>query len=187
VTTNPGKVAEARAVLRPLGHDVEAADSEVLEIQADDLATVARFKADHARDRVEVPYFVEDAGLFVDALDGFPGVYSAYAYRTIGCLGILRLLEGLPEPRRAARFEAVIAYRDGNEQTHLFSGRVDGWIARDERGAHGFGFDPIFLPEGRKETFAELPPDEKDAVSHRGRALQAFARHLEAEGTTEKR
>ncbi|MDX1610760.1 MAG: non-canonical purine NTP pyrophosphatase, partial [Candidatus Thermoplasmatota archaeon] len=101
--------------------------------------------------------------------------YSSYAYATLGWQGILELLEGRED--RGAHFQAVIGYHDG-EQDRFFSGRIDGTISREARGEHGFGFDPVFVPEGHKRTFAEMSVAEKGELSHRARALAAFTDHL---------
>jgi XTP/dITP diphosphohydrolase len=178
VTTNPGKLAEARAVLAGLGVEVEPADVAVLEIQADTLEEVARFKANALGGRVEPPYFVEDAGLFVDALSGFPGVYSAHALATIGWRGLLRLLGDTDDADRSAHFKAVIGYVDAQGAYHEFRGRVDGRIARQGSGSHGFGFDPVFIPQDGESTFAQMTAGEKNRASHRARALAALAGHL---------
>lgn len=177
-TTNPGKLAEAKAKLTPLGHDVVGLDVAIQEIQADDLDTVARYKATGIQAQAEAPYFVEDAGLFVHALDGFPGVYSAYVHQTVGNDGLLRLLAGVPHAERTAHFQAVVAYVDPDGETRTFAGRVDGRIVHQPRGTHGFGFDPVFRPDGYDTTFAELTDQQKNDVSHRARALDAFADHL---------
>lgn len=177
-TTNPGKLSEAQAKLGSLGHDVVGLDVTIEEIQAEDLATVARHKAAGIEGQADPPYFVEDAGLFVDALSGFPGVYSAYVHKTVGHEGLVHLLAGVPHARRTARFEAVVAYVDVEGETRTFDGRVEGRIVHEPRGTHGFGFDPVFQPDGYETTFAELTDREKNAVSHRARALDAFATHL---------
>ncbi|MBI2077245.1 MAG: RdgB/HAM1 family non-canonical purine NTP pyrophosphatase [Euryarchaeota archaeon] len=182
VTTNPGKIEEARARLGPRGVDVRPHAARPTELQADTLEEVARHKAESVRGRAPAPYFVEDAGLFVDALGGFPGVYSRHAFDTIGCRGILRLLAGVPARRRAARFRAVIAYADRGGRLHLFEGTVKGRITARPRGGNGFGFDPIFEPHGLDRTFAELGTAEKGQASHRGRALDALAKHLAVKG-----
>ncbi|NOZ89276.1 MAG: RdgB/HAM1 family non-canonical purine NTP pyrophosphatase, partial [Crenarchaeota archaeon] len=122
------------------------------------------------------PVAVEDAGLFVDALSGFPGPYSSYVYKTIGVHGILRLLEG--EENRAARFVSVIAYA-GPWGVQLFRGEVKGSIAAEPRGSGGFGFDPIFIPEGADKTFAEMNIEEKNMYSHRARAARKLCSWLE--------
>jgi XTP/dITP diphosphohydrolase len=121
---------------------------------------------------------VEDAGLFIDALDGFPGPYAAYVYKTIHNSGILKLMKNLPD--RKAKFQSVIAYCD--EQTvcdpTCFEGEVKGEITpieRKEQGKSGFGFDPIFQPDGSKKTFAEMTIDEKNGCSHRAKAIRRFA------------
>lgn len=176
VTGNPGKAAEAQAALAPLGIHVEPVDQHIAEIQADTLEEVARAKAEALRARVAPPFFVEDAGLFVHALKGFPGVYSAYVFRTLGNAGVLRLLKSQTD-RRAA-FRAVIAWVPGEGEPELFVGEARGTIATRERGTRGFGFDPIFVPHRQRRTFAELTIEEKSKQSHRGRALVAFASSL---------
>lgn len=176
VTGNPGKAAEAQAALATHGIHVEAVDQPTVEIQADTLEEVARYKAEALRSRVPPPFFVEDAGLFVRSLSGFPGVYSKYVFATVGNEGVLRLLDGAKD--RRATFRAAITYVSGDAEPECFVGEAHGTIARRPRGAHGFGFDPIFVPQGGRRTFAELTREEKDQASHRGAALRAFARSL---------
>lgn len=177
-TGNPGKLGEAQEVLEPLGYDVAQFDAGYPEIQADTLEDVSRYALGLLADELEPPFMLEDAGLSVDALEGFPGVYSSYVFATLGNAGILSLLEGIPDGERTARFRAVLGYHDGT-RPRLFEGVVEGTITREERGERGFGFDPIFVPEGRKRTFAEMPADEKSGISHRGQALEALVAHLE--------
>ena len=177
VTGNKGKLEEARARLAEVGVDVVQADLAPVEIQADTLQEVARAKAEDVARRLDGAFFLDDAGLFVDALNGFPGVYSAHALRTLGVPGLLKLLDGVAD--RAARFEAVVAYREPGAPLALFTGVARGRIAETPRsGGHGFGFDPVFVPEGREETFAELDTATKNRLSHRGRALDQLVRHL---------
>jgi len=176
VTGNAGKLQEAAAQLASAGVQVEAAPAPVVEIQADSLEAVARSKAEQAAKAVRPPFFVEDAGLFIHALNGFPGVYSAPVYKTLGNQGVLRLLEGVGD--RSAHFEAVIVFVDAARASHVFHGQVQGTIAPRADGEGGFGFDPIFIPTGAAKTFARLSPPEKAAVSHRGNALRLLARHL---------
>jgi XTP/dITP diphosphohydrolase len=167
-TTNEGKVREAR---ERLGEEVVQFDYDYEEIQSPDLATIAARGAREAYEAApgDAPVIVDDAGLFVDALDGFPGPYSAYVEDTLG-VGRVQSLVAATEDR-AASFRAVVAYADGTT-VETFPGRVTGRIVAP-RGDGGFGYDPIFEHEGR--TFAELSPAEKNAVSHRGRALDAAA------------
>lgn len=175
VTGNAGKAAEAASALAGVA-TVERVDVPVIEVQADELGVVAWHKASALLGRVREPYFVDDGGLFVDALKGFPGVYSAPTLKSIGAAGILRLMEGVAD--RRARFECVVGYVDGGE-VKLFKGRCDGHIADAPRSTgHGFGFDPIFVPAGDKRTFAEIPTEEKNAMSHRGKALAELRKVL---------
>lgn len=183
VTTNAGKLREAQAYLGPLGIRVVLRRARVWEVQADRLDEIARNKARQLRGRVPPPYMLEDAGLFVHALGGFPGPYSAYALRTLGCKGILRLLRTQSRRARDAHFEAVVAFVDEAGRLRLFRGRSEGRIAERGRGRHGFGFDPIFLPHGQERTFAELEAEAKSRTSHRGQALAALARHLRRAAT----
>jgi XTP/dITP diphosphohydrolase len=154
VTSNPGKIREAQARLEALGVEVVGTRRELEEIQSDSLDEVARHKARQLLGKVKPPFFIEDAGLSIDALEGFPGVYSSYVFRTIGNEGILRLLSSLPSTKRTATFHAVIAYVDPRSRIHLLRGQAHGRIAAKPRGEQGFGFDPIFLPQGSSRTFA---------------------------------
>ncbi len=174
ITSNPGKVEEARRYFEPLGVEVYQLRFPYPEIQADTLEEVAEYGAKWLSERIDGPFFLDDSGLFINALKGFPGVYSAYVYKTLGIDGILKLLEGVDD--RSAYFKSVVAYWDG--ELHLFKGRVDGEIILEKRGGMGFGFDPVFRPSGFDRTFAEMTTEEKNEISHRGRALKAFAEWL---------
>ncbi len=186
VTGNPGKLKEARHALAPLGIDVVGEDRGYPEIQADTLQDVAKAGADHLVGRgIEPPFILEDAGLFVTALRGFPGVYSAYTHDTIGCQGILHLLRDVEHELRSATFQANIHFVDADGKHHDILGTCKGRIADRMAGDAGFGFDPIFIPDNTPEgaphdaTFAQLTPDEKQQVSHRGKALAALAKTLQ--------
>ena len=168
VTSNPGKVREAREILRPFGITVRPVRRVLPEPQADDLSTVVRAKL-RAVPPSPRATLVEDSGIFLDDLGGFPGVYSAYAFRTLGLSGLLRLLPGRG---RRATFRTVAGIRSG-AVLRYFVGECRGRIAPSPRGRHGFGFDPIFVPDGERRTFGEMEPGEKLAISHRGRALTA--------------
>ena len=171
ITGNLHKLEEARALLSPLGIEVEHDAGGYTEIQSDSLEEIALFGVREGCKRLNRPVFVEDAGLFIHALGGFPGPYSAYVFRTIGNAGILRLMEGVSD--RDAHFTSCVAFCAPDHQPVVFVGRVDGSIAREERGTGGFGFDPIFEVDG--STFAELSTEQKNALSHRARALSKFA------------
>jgi XTP/dITP diphosphohydrolase len=129
---------------------------------------IAREKARYAYERLRRPLIVDDTGFCIAALGGFPGPYAAYVLDTIGLAGILRLMEGQAD--RSAWFETAIAFADA-EGIRVFRGRIDGKIV-DARGSGGFGYDPIF--EVGDRTLAEIPLEEKSAISHRARALAAF-------------
>jgi XTP/dITP diphosphohydrolase len=119
-------------------------------------------------------FIVDDTGLFIDALKGFPGVWSAYAQKTIGNKGILKLMEGVED--RGAEFRCCIGCDLNGERT-VVTGVCRGYITDSERGTDGFGFDPIFSPDG-KLTFAEMPIDEKNGISHRGNAVRLLIEKL---------
>ena len=173
VTSNPGKVAEVRRVFSEHGIQVHWDRRDLPEPQADRLEDVVRAKL-RAAARPGRGIVVEDSGLFVDSLAGFPGVYSRYVLDTIGLPGILRLVRGRP---RAARFRAVAGYCRG--RTEIFtSGEVRGRLAPEARGSHGFGYDPIFIPAGGRRTFGEVGGAVKDRASHRGQAIRALARRI---------
>ena len=176
VTTNPGKFREVSAKLAPLGVRLTRRDRAYPEMQADRLEDVVRFAAVVLSRDLSGEFLIDDSGLFVDALGGFPGVYSSYVYRTIGPAGILRLMRG--QPRRTARFETVFLLGRRGRPPRIFRGVCEGSIARAPRGRGGFGFDPIFVPRGARRTFGEMGLAEKNAVSHRARAAEALARHL---------
>lgn len=172
VTGNKGKLKEAQEILK--GVRVVGKDVKAHEIQSDDLALVAKDSCKKAYGLLKQPLFLEDSGLFIGALNGFPGVYSHFVNEKIGCNGILKLLEGVAD--RKAKFVCSLAYHDGSK-IRIFTGECPGTIADVERGKGGFGFDPVFIPEGSTKTFAE-DPAHKNAVSHRRRALDGFAAAL---------
>jgi len=172
-TSNKSKVDEARLFLSPLGYSVVWRRADLVESQARTLGEVVKVKLASAPLDAGLA-MVEDSGFFVHTLNGFPGVYSSYVFKTIGCDGILRLLGNL---RRDAHFEAVVGIRRRHE-TKLFKGMVKGRIPAQPRGSEGFGFDPIFIPEGSTLTMAELPRAEKVKISHRTRALESLAEWL---------
>ncbi|MEE2811684.1 MAG: RdgB/HAM1 family non-canonical purine NTP pyrophosphatase [Candidatus Thermoplasmatota archaeon] len=186
LTTNQGKLDEARNLFSPIGWNVQSFEVEgevpdVVEPQADEIGTVALAKIAQgveilAREgRLSESLLVEDSGLFVDALPGFPGVYSAPILKSVGLEGILKLVG----EHRTANFTTVAALWTG-EVVEVFVGRCEGTISEEIKGTDGFGYDPIFIPsEGDGiRTFAEMTTDEKSAISHRGRALRALAEFL---------
>ena len=174
VTSNVHKFQEARRVLSEYKIATAKLRVGAVEIQDDNLENIAKFSALDAVKNCGLPIFVEDAGLFVEALNGFPGPYSAYVYRTVGTKGILKLMKNIKN--RDAYFQSVIAFSSPDEQPICFRGNVEGKISLQERGTSGFGYDPIFEPtEGDGRTFAEMTSNEKNGYSHRAEALRKFA------------
>ncbi|MFA5101859.1 MAG: XTP/dITP diphosphatase [Candidatus Thermoplasmatota archaeon] len=170
ITGNKGKVKEATEKLRPLGFSVVQKDLGYPEVQADSLEEVAAWGASYVREKLNQPFILEDAGLFIESFQGFPGVYSKYVFFTIGLDGILRLLEGVEN--RNAVFRSVYAYCEPGKKPVILIGECTGVIAKKKQGTHGFGYDPIFLPHGAQKTFGEMTVDEKNQFSHRARALE---------------
>jgi len=188
-THNPHKREELRKILRgELSNGIEILTLEDIQPPVGDIDETgttleenALIKARTIFEKTGIPSVADDTGLEVDALGGEPGVYSA-RYSGEGATyasNVLKLLDAMKgvEDRRAT-FSTVIAFVDVNGGEHLFRGEIHGIIAREPRGANGFGYDPIFIPEDSGRTFAELSDSEKNAISHRGRALRAFTRYL---------
>ncbi|HEV8594615.1 MAG TPA: XTP/dITP diphosphatase [Thermoplasmata archaeon] len=175
MTTNAGKYREVAALLA--GHGIEVEHFELLlpEVQADTMEDVVAYSMKVLAEEAEFDFLVDDSGFFVDALKGFPGVYSSYVFRTIGLAGILSLLEVVD--KRQARFQTVMGLRIDGE-TQMFRGECRGTVTREPRGTGGFGFDPIFVPDGHERTFAEMTVEEKNAMSHRGSAAKQLADFL---------
>jgi XTP/dITP diphosphohydrolase len=176
-TGNLHKFNEARKVLAEFNIAVGMLRVKSLEIQSNSLQEIAEASSMDAFRKCHLPIIVEDAGLFIEALNGFPGPYAAYVYRTVGNEGLLRIMQGI-ESRRA-RFESVVAYRSVRQRSPLcFKGEVVGEITKAERQGDresGFGFDPVFKPLTGRGTFAEMTIAEKNAFSHRAMALRRFA------------
>lgn len=183
-TNNPHKLEEIRAIL---GSKLEilsladiGCDADIPET-AETLEGNALIKAHYVYDNYKLDCFADDTGLEVDALHGLPGVHTArYAYpdRYDPEANMVKLLEALRENNdRNARFRTVIALIEKGKE-HLFEGVVEGVIAREKSGTQGFGYDPVFIPEGNSKTFAELGEDIKNTISHRARAVQKLTEYL---------
>ena len=182
-TNNAHKVAEVQAVLGD-GYELvtprQMGITEEIPETASTLEGNARQKARYLYERTGLDCFADDTGLEVDALDGAPGVHSA-RYATDGhdfeanTRLLLHNMEG-KEDRRARFRTAIILIEDGKE--HLFEGRVEGEITHAPAGCGGFGYDPVFRPEGYELTFAEMSADEKNSISHRARAVAKLVEYL---------
>jgi len=173
VSSNPGKVREVREVLARYGIRVRWRKRVLPEPQAATLREVVRAKLDATRDLTGT-VLVEDSGLFIPSLKGFPGVYSAHLLDLWGFGPIFELLR---HRDRAAYFQTVAGIRRGTRYT-MFAGEVRGRIAARPAGRNGFGYDPIFVPRGWDRTFAEVPSEAKNAISHRARAVRKVGEAL---------
>jgi|TARA_Y100000310_G_scaffold125137_1_gene123961 XTP/dITP diphosphohydrolase len=173
-TSNPGKFKEAKMLFNKNNLELEHYNVDLLEIQTDNVEELALYSVRHAFKALNKPVFVEDAGIFIKSLKDFPGVYSKHACYTIGLEGILKLLEGVED--RSAEFRAVVAYKDA-ENEKVFKGVCRGNITSQVRGRDGFGYDPIFLPQGKNKTYAEDLITKTD-LSHRAQALKQLVDYL---------
>jgi XTP/dITP diphosphohydrolase len=173
-TSNRNKFLEATSVMEEYGIRLAFLGSRGVEIQSDNLEEIAKQSAIASSTNARTAVVAEDAGLFVDALRGFPGAYSSFTFRTLGCEGILKLMEGISD--RKARFVSAVAYCEPNMEPICFSGTSEGVLGAEARGDGGFGFDPIFTPtEVGTKAFAEMSQIEKNTYSHRARAFRRFA------------
>ena len=168
ITSNPGKVAEFQRAFADMGIEMEHLRLPYDEIQTSELEEVVEKGMAEIRAKGVRDFIIDDSGMFVNALKGFPGVYSAYGQKTIGNDGILKLMEGVED--RSAVFKCCIGC-DIDGRTIIVTGTCDGYIMREARGSEGFGYDPIFSPDG-KRTFAEIGIEEKNTMSHRGNAIK---------------
>ena len=170
VSSNTHKFTEAERILSNLGLEINLFKTTLEEIQSNSLGEIAKRKALDAYSKVQKPVIIEDDGLFINSLEGFPGPYSSYVYDTIGNKGIIRLLENTK--LRDAKFVAIIAYYNGVDDVKLFESSIPGKISSIiEKG--GWGYDPIFIPDGESKTYANV--SDKDKFSHRSAALTKFS------------
>ena len=176
VTTNRNKFLEAKNILAEFHINLIQVEQNRVEIQADNPEEVARFSAEAAARQLGGSLIVEDAGLFIQHLRGFPGPYSSYILSKIGLDGVLKLMEGVQD--RKAYFKSAVAFCEAaGSPVMVFTGVVEGTISWERRGEGGFGYDPLFIPsEGDGRTFAEMSSLEKASLSHRGKALREFGK-----------
>lgn len=172
VTGNPGKLEEARRIL---GGAVDAEKIDLPEIQSLDMGEVLRAKGREAHGRLGRPVVVEETGLELAALNGFPGPLVKWMLEAVGADGIARTAHALADPRAVAR--CLLLYVDGEREV-LGEGVVTGTLVRPPRGDGGFGWDPVFQPDGFRLTYAELGQETKDRTGHRGRAWRDLQERL---------
>ncbi len=182
-TNNAHKLEEVRAAVGARFEIVSLADigfDEEIPETGDTLEDNSMQKTRAIYDRFHLPVFADDSGLEIDALDGRPGVHSAhYSGGRDASANMAKVLEELYGAKdRSARFRTVISFISKSGEPHLFSGTVEGSIAMARKGEKGFGYDPIFLPEGSDLSFAQMSADEKKAISHRARAVERFVSFL---------
>ena len=185
-SNNENKLREIKEKLKDYSVNVMSQKQAGYDIEVDETGTTleenAILKAEAIYELSKMPVISDDTGLEIDALNGAPGVYSA---RFAGenatdhekRAKVLNLMKDVSEENRTARFKCDICYIDEDGEKHIFEGVAEGRIATQEKGNNGFGYDPIFICEKNK-TFAELTGEEKNSISHRGRAVNKFVEYL---------
>lgn len=158
------------------GYELEHLRTTYPEMQADRLEDTIRPGLEWLMQRHNVPLMIDDSGLFIDSLKGFPGVYSSYVFKAVGCDGILKLMQGVKD--RSARFECCIGFVVPGGEPHISKGVARGSISVQKAGTGGFGYDPIFIPEGHSKTYGQIDVAEKNKISHRGQAISKFLQEL---------
>lgn len=171
VTQNQHKLKELTPLFKRYNIEFETTSLEKHEIRSEDVEEIARVAARVAFDTLQQPVVVDDTGFFVDELKGFPGSYAAIVLRTIGYEGILQLLGDKEE--RSSAFKTAVGFCDG-ESLVSFVGIMSGAVAYEPAGTGGFGYDPIFVPDGFSKTYAQLTLEEKISISHRTKAFEEF-------------
>jgi non-canonical purine NTP pyrophosphatase (RdgB/HAM1 family) len=173
VTGNPNKVREASEILDLTFESVQV--DGLFEIQSPDIDAVVRHKAEQAYSILEYPVMVEDSGLVFHAWNGLPGALVKWFEETVSCDGMLKMVEAFND--RGATAICCFAVYDGKDMK-ISRGEVNGTLSSNIRGSNGFGWDVIFIPEGYEETYGEMAANEKNAISHRKRALDKLRREL---------
>jgi XTP/dITP diphosphohydrolase len=171
VTQNKHKLNELTPLFKKYNVDFETTSHKKHEIRSEDVEEIAHVAAKVAYDSLQQPVVVDDTGFFVKSLNGFPGSYAAIVLKSIGYEGILRLMAGKVE--RTSKFMTAVGYCDG-DQLKTFVGTMSGTITQEAAGEGGFGYDPIFVPDGFSKTYAQLKLEEKVSISHRTKAFEEF-------------
>ncbi len=188
-TQNKGKAKDFETMLSPLGYEVLTLLDVAQDMDVEETGVTfeenAILKAETVSKELGIPVISDDSGLEIDALNGEPGVYSArYAGADksdeANIDKVLEKLDGVPDNERTARFRCVLAVAAPGQKTETFSGSCEGVILHERRGEHGFGYDPIFFVPAQDKAMAQLEPDEKAAISHRGNALRQLNESMPA-------
>lgn len=176
-TNNLSKYKEAKKIL--INYELKLHKVKLMEIKNESLRNIALSSLRFLTESFNEPVFVEDSGLFIKALNGFPGIIADYVHKKLGNQKILSLL--MDKDNRSAYFKSVIAFKIPSRRPITFEGKTDGKIIDKERGSRGFDYDPIFQPIGSDKTFGEMTTNEKNEFSHRGRALKKLRDWLKEE------
>ncbi len=176
ITSNAHKFREIQEMMNASGVDIMWKKMSYEEIQEDTTEAISLDSARKLSLMIREPFFLEDTGLYIDDLGGFPGPYSSYVFKTIGNQGILKLLAGIPG---RASFITVVTYFTGKEFLQ-FRGELKGNISNIPIGNEGFGYDPIFIPDGYTQTLGELGVTDKNRISHRSKAVGKFVEYLKS-------
>ena len=187
-TNNQNKVREMKQKLSAFGINVLSQSEAGVNIDVEETGETfkenAEIKATAIYELLKKPVIADDSGLCIDFLDGAPGVHShRFAGENATDLDriniVLEKLKDVPLEKRTARFRCCVCYIDENGEKHFFEDKAEGIIGYEPKGTNGFGFDPVFHYEGDERSFAEYSPEEKNAVSHRGKAVAQFIRYIE--------
>jgi len=168
VTSNSHKYEEVEALFRSKNIELSWIKMKYEEIQADDNEIICRDSCMKLEKQLESPFFIDDTGLYIKSLNGFPGPFASYVQDTIGNSRIIEMAADSD-----AYFKTVIGFSIKNK-IYTFAGILNGHISNKAAGENKFGYDPIFIPEGYDRTLAELSTEEKNLISHRGKALNKF-------------
>lgn len=174
VSSNEGKIIEAQHIL---GFPLKIAKLSLHEIQSLDVEEIVRIKAEDAYRQIQQPLLVDDAGMYIEAWNGFPGPFIKFVSDAGGPDLLLQMMRS--ETNRKAYFQASIGYHDGKD-IHIFSGKVFGHVTDEKRGENGWGFDPVFQPDGHTLTLSEMTLEDKNKISHRKFALEQLRSFLQS-------
>lgn len=173
-THNPGKVKEFKQILSGVA-ELEQVDYDYPELRSDDPLEIVSEAVEKLAEKYKKPMVAEDSGIFIKALDDFPGTCSAYVHKRIGLKGLLKLLEGVKD--RSCEYRSAVGYCEPGKKPVAFLGKEKGTIAESEKGSNGFGHDPIFIPEGSSKTYGEMD-DVEQVKKFRRNAVLKLVEHL---------